>query len=458
MLNSFSKISSKLIGTIALLLLTILVFLYFQPYYLPRNFALFLGLIFAPFIIRPVDKQTTDRFLLPTLLLGSSLFFIKTNSLYYGFGVFLGIYIWESRHGRLNNLPLFLFAVSSFLAQQVLNNWSFPIRLQLSALAGKAIGLLGYPITVSGNMIYMDGQPFSVDPACMGLKMMVTAQLLALVIFAYFERKDKIVFSFTKITFGLFTVISLTIFANFIRLLALIIFKIMPDNPLHDIIGLVSLVVYVLLPFYIGIRFLAEKSRASKTPSSGSSFSRSYRIFSKYLMPKNALKSTRHFENIRYLLILLLSGLFLYQGIQSKQPIPIFALPYPTEKFANFEQSKTKNGILKLENNHTLVYIKPPVSFFQGSHDPRICWRGSGYTFQNIQVKQVGSQQIYTAILKQENEQFYTAWWYDNLENTTIEEWQWRLEGLKGLNGYFLVNISSLDKMQLLEQVAILLK
>ena len=456
--SNFSKISPHLIGTISLLLLSTLIFFYFQPYYLPRNFALFLGILFAPFIIRSVGNQVTGRFLLPTLFFGVSLFFIKTNSLYYGFGVCLLLYIWESRQGRLNNMPLFLFGVLSFLVQQVLNNWSFPIRLQLSALAGKVIGFLGYPITVTGNLIYLDGQPFSVDPACMGLKMMVTAQLLALVIFAYFERKNKLVFSFSSIAFGLIGVIALTILANFIRLLALIIFKIMPENPLHDIIGLVSLIVYALLPFYFGVQFLVQKSRVSIISSSGSSSSTSYRILSKYLIRQisNILRIS-HFENVRFATIVLLSSLFLYQGVQSKQPIPLFAQPYPTEKFTNFKQSTTKNGMLKLENDSTLVYIKPPVSFFQGSHDPRVCWQGSGYTFQHIQVEKIGPTQIYTAILKHQDEQFYTAWWYDNLQHTTIEEWQWRLEGLQGQNGYFLVNVSSLDKNILINEIRKLL-
>ena len=356
MQNSLSKISSKLIGTISLLLFLTLVFLYFQPYYLPQNFSLFLGLIFAPFIIQSINNQPNDRFLLPTFLLGISLFFVKTNSLYYGFGVCLVLYLWESRHSKLNNLPLFLFVVLSFLVQQVLNNWSFPIRLQLSAWAGKAIGLLGYPISVSGNMIYLDGQPFSVDPACMGLKMMVTAQLLALVVFAYFERKDKLVFSFSKIAFGLSAVIILTILANFIRLLALIIFKIMPDNPLHDIIGLVSLVVYALLPFYLGVQFSAKKANISKSTSIINGVNIESFLPQSYRIP------------VRYLITLFLAGLFGYQGIQSKQPIPVFAQPYPIEKFTDFQQSKTQDGMLKLVNDSTLIYIKPPVSFFQGSH------------------------------------------------------------------------------------------
>jgi len=431
-----------------LLLLITIVFFYFQPYYLPRNFSLFLGLIFAPFIIRSVDASTTDRFLVPALLFGLSLFFLQTNSLYYAFGSCLSLYLWESRHGRLNNLPLFLLAVLSFLVQQVLNNWSFPIRLKLSAWAGEIIALLGYPITVSGNMIYMDGQPFSVDPACMGLKMMVTGQLLALVIFAYFERKHKLVFSFSKITFGLCTVITLTILANFIRLIALIIFKIMPDNPLHDIIGLISLIVYALLPFYLGIQYLAKKEVKAAIFAEPK---HQNRLFLEYLSGK--FKQTP----LRLVFPILLLGLFLYHGLQSKQPIPTFNQPYPVEKFTNFQQTTTEKGMLKLENDSTLVYIKPPVYFFQGSHDPRVCWQGSGYTFQNIQVEKIEDNEVYTAILKYEAEQFYTAWWYDNLEATTIEEWQWRLEGLQGQQGYFLVNVSSLNRTTLMHQVKELL-
>ena len=450
------KYPSKIIGTIALLLLLTLFFFYFQPFYLPRNFSLLLGLIFAPFIIRSVDTQTTDRFLWPTLLLGLSLFFLKTNSLYYAFGGCLLLFLWESRQGRLNNLPLFLLAVLSFLVQQVLNNWSFPIRLKLSAWAGKLIALLGYPITVSGNMIYMNGQPFSVDPACMGLKMMVTGQLLALVIFAYFERKHKLTFSFSKISLGLLTVITLTILANFIRLIALIIFKIMPDNPLHDIIGLVSLIVYALLPFYLGVQYLTKKELKtdikvkSKLP---------YRILPKYLIPEfqqiQGKLRIKYHEGSRFKLGLpiILLGLFFYHGIQSKQPIPVFSQPYPTEKFTDFQQTTTQKGMLKLENDSTLVYIKPPVSLFQGSHDPRVCWQGSGYSFQNIQVEKIEENEVYTAILKHEDEQFYTAWWYDNLEQTTIEEWEWRLEGLQGQQGYFLVNVSSINRTILLHHV-----
>jgi len=112
---------------------------------------------------------------------------------------------------------------------------------------------------------------------------------------------------------------------------------------------------------------------------------------------------------------------------------------------------------MKLENDTNLIYIKPPVKFFQGNHDPRVCWTGSGYEFSNIQVEKIGTKEIYTAVLQHRDEQFYTAWWYDNLQTQTIEEWQWRWNGLRGQEKYYLINVSSVGREELLRHIAMLL-
>ena len=434
MLLKTLKISPKIIINGSLLLLSLGIFLWYLPHYIPRNFSLFLGVIFAPFLFRIVQKAPSKRFLIPAIFFGLLLFLLRTNTFFYAFWVFLSMYLIENIKGRLNNLPLFLFFVLSFIAQQILNNWSFPIRLKLSELAGKIIYYLGYPIEVIGNMIYLDGQPFSVDPACMGLKMMVTAQLLALVIFAYFEHKNKLVFSIPAITVGMGFIMGLTVLSNFIRLVALIIFQIMPDNPMHDIMGLICLIFYTLLPFYFLLNYLVNQSFFS-TPS--------FKV--------GAVKNS-------YIVSLSLFALFFYQGVQSSQPIPNFSQPYPIEKITGFEQSKTKKGMLKLENENTLIYIKPPVSFFRGSHDPRVCWQGSGYEFKHIKVEKLGKTNIYTALLTHPEGQMHTAWWYDNLTDQTIDEWEWRLDGLQNGKGYFLVNVTCLNRIDLLEQVKMLLQ
>lgn len=72
-------------------------------------------------------------------------------------------------------------------------------------------------------------------------------------------------------------------------------------------------------------------------------------------------------------------------------------------------------------------------------------------------MEKLGTKEIYTAILKYKGEQFHTAWWYDNLKKQTIKEWQWRWEGIQGQEGYYLVNVSSVEREELLRHVALLL-
>lgn len=415
------------------LLLTTLLFVYFKPYYLVPNFSLFLGIIFIPIIFRPLNIAPDFRYLIAALCFSIFLLIIKTNTLLYFLWMSILLFLIESWKGRLNNLPIFLFLIISSFSQQILNNWSFPIRLKLSELAGTVISHLGYQTEVVGNIIHLNGIPFSVDPACMGLKMMVTAQLLALVILGYFEHKKKFTFSIFSIGISLLFIMALTILANFSRLLALVIFFIYPDNPMHDIIGIISLIFYVLLPFYFLISWV---SSVKKEPN---------------LVDKFEDKSIQLPSKI------FLLSLLLFFGFRSQQAIETVIAPYPVEKIAGFEQTQTKNGMLKLENEVSLIYIKPPVKFYQGSHDPRVCWSGSGYEFTNIKVEQIGQTEVYTAILKYQGDLLYTAWWYDNLATQTIEEWQWRRELLQGKDGYYLVNVSSLDKTTLISQVQSLL-
>lgn len=117
----------------------------------------------------------------------------------------------------------------------------------------------------------------------------------------------------------------------------------------------------------------------------------------------------------------------------------------------NFEKSMTENGMLKFENEDALIYIKPSVKAFQGSHDPRICWSGSGYEFTKITKTKIGEIDIYTAILTKENDELHTAWWFDNGEIKTIDEWQWRWTTLSGKSGFRLVNVTTNERADLLD-------
>ncbi len=48
-------------------------------------------------------------------------------------------------------------------------------------------------------------------------------------------------------------------------------------------------------------------------------------------------------------------------------------------ELSGFSKTATPDGMLKLENEAVLVYVKPPAGFLRASHDPRICWRGQWF-------------------------------------------------------------------------------
>ncbi len=125
----------------------------------------------------------------------------------------------------------------------------------------------------------------------------------------------------------------------------MVIFHIFPDNPLHEIIGLVALIVYTLLPFYYFIKYRTTFRNPTKIPLRiGSPLN----LFSPMIAPS-------------FLICLLL-----LHGVQAKQINPIDIQPYSIKTLQGYKQSISDNGLMKLENDTTLIYIKPPVKFFQG--------------------------------------------------------------------------------------------
>jgi len=101
-----------------------------------------------------------------------------------------------------------------------------------------------------GNIILLNGSDFNVEPGCVGLNMLVTGLVMGLFILAHFERQYQRTFNFLQVSAAMLFVLLLSVFSNYIRLLTLVIFYILPENPLHELVGIFCLMVYVLLPFY----------------------------------------------------------------------------------------------------------------------------------------------------------------------------------------------------------------
>ena len=427
---SLSDIPKPKLIALSLLGLSYLCIFFLQKpeYFLTDDLDFFLGIIFAPYIIRKVESTPNYRFFGWSILLLVILFFWRSNTFYFfafGFGM---LYLLESFFYKINSLAILLLVACSAVFRHVANIWTFSIRLEMTNITGRALSFLGFPTEVSGNIIYMDGQPFSVAPACMGLDMLVTGFVLALLILAYFERKYTVTTPLWKASIFCGIALGLTIFSNLIRLSSLVIFKIMPDNWMHDALGILSLVVYMLLPFFLMMRFFYGKDKTtiatSKEPNSHSLFSNFKILIASHL---------------------LLISLLFWTGRQFSNPLKMVDTSFDKIEMDGFEKTINEVGVLKLENDSLLIYIKPPVHIFQGTHDPRFCWKGSGYELSKIEQKRFGEHDIYTAILSKGDDQLFTAWWLDNGAEKIIGEWEWRQKMMQGEKGFRMVNITSMD-------------
>jgi len=404
------------------------IFWAFSHQNMPFNFSMLLGIIVFPFVIKFQNQSSNFKYAILAGLVSIGLLLVRTNSLYYFSAVFLMLFVLDKWFGKINILPFLLAVVISPTINTIVYIWSFPIRLKLSEWAGATLKMVGIDIEVQGNLLLLEGNTFAVDPACIGLKLIITALVLSIVILAYFEKKHQKTINFWQSMPVLFLVLFATILANFIRLLTLIIFHILPENPLHDAVGMLSLVVYVLIPMYFFIPFYFKK------------YIKNVNLNSSKIISVNRISYVVY--SILLVLIIINGRQFLEQRIENKSAIEHI-------QFANLDRIVTELGVLKLENEEALIYVKPPVRFFQGSHDPRFCWQGSGYDFSEVEIQNFGDKQLYIALLTKENDKIYTAWWYQSQNSQTPHEWNWRLNNLKNQEAFYMVNVNCNDKATL---------
>ena len=438
----------------------LVIFWIFNHHNMPLKFSMLLGFIVAPYVLGVGQKSVNYRYALAALVAGLMLLVVRSNTLYFYSTLLILLFVVDNWLGKSNNLLLLLGIVISPAINAIVYIWSFPIRLKLSELAAWTLQLVNMNIEAQGNVLWLDGHSFSVDPACIGLKMVTTALVLGILILAYFEKKRERIISFWAGCGYLVVILLASVVANFIRLLTLIVFHILPENPLHDAIGMFSLGVYVLLPFYFLVsktwkkdRPLGYEKRVVATACKKLRFNLAFRnlsifqkINSKHLLRNFFLKNKK---TSIYLFFSFLILLHIYNGVQFlEEPLENRAT---IEHIAikGFERTITPTGVLKMETDSTLIYIKPPVRFFEGSHDPRFCWQGSGYDFLEVELKEIGAKRVYTGRLTKGEDEFYTAWWYESEQTQTPNEWDWRWKNLQNQEAFYMINVSCVDKKAL---------
>lgn len=406
---------------LALLLIGIGGYIAFPMYFISRPNVL-IGFVLFPFTLFYSGKQRINYFYLVFMMLCASIALLYSLRVFYFFTIaFFLLFLIELWSGKLNPLILFLILFMSPFFKQIAVIMGFPIRLQLSAWAGQLLQLAGLDVTIEGNMMMLNGVHFAVDEACMGLNMLVFAMLIGVVSLIHQYRSQQLQLSFWKTAafFGLVFLLEIT--SNLLRILVLVIFKIGQENPMHEIIGLLCFVIYVVVPVYFISSWFVRLAGKPSAPEV-------------YKISLNRLG--------RISLILLSTGILLI-GVHVKNGKEQSVVRHATVSLPGFQSVKMNDGISKLHNETTLLYVKPIPEFFSGEHTPLMCWRGSGFLFEGIQKRIVHGNEIYVGKLVKPDDSLFIAWWYSNGKVQTIDQTDWRMRMFKGEDRFCLVSVTT---------------
>lgn len=430
---AFPQSILKWLSPLLLLLLVLTSGWEFLTYYLRPDLNMILCLILMPFVLKV--RQTgvySIRYVCWAAACFVAYWNLHMQSLFFfaiGFSVLGIVELW---FGKIGWLPAALMILLSSVTAYISDVFTFGLRMHMSELTAVCLQQIGYQVEVSGNLFFLDGMTFSVDQACMGLNSIVTGLVLITLGAAYGEQRYQRSFSFWPIVCIYVLGLGLMVAGNQIRMLILVMFRSPPETLGHELIGLFCLLLYGALPIWLGMHWLLKKGLASRPWAQDSQHT--FQI------------SLRKKASISGLLILAIA----WFGQHFEQYlIPLDDRVLAEAEFPDFETSRLRSGITKLENDQALVYIKPPVRVMGSDHSPHICWRGSGYVLHHVREEKIAGKLLLRAELHKDQDVLHTAWWFDNGEHQTLDQWEWRLRTLQGTAPYRLINVTVADSSQL---------
>jgi exosortase N len=204
---------------------------------------------------------------------------------------------------------------------------------------------------------------------------------------------------------------------------------------MHEVVGILCLLLYMVLPaVYLAPFFVKKMGNVIKATNDNHSFTKKYWLH--FLLAATINLCSYH--------------------ILSTDTYEHFNLP--DTRIGKYKASQHSPGIVKLESQSSLLYIKYVRGFYDTDHNPTICWKGSGYEFQQIQQNNINGFSIYTALLVKGKEKLYTAWWYGNGKNNTTDQFIWRWDMVKGSNPYAVINVTAPEKQILFNEVNDIIK
>ena len=401
-----------------------IIFLLHEYFLVDEN--IIMGLLLAPYILVLRKGELTKRLLIPSLIFILISFAIPVKSILFLALLFSVLFLIEGSIGKINNSFFILLLILSPIFNYFNNSIGFPVRIWLSEMSAKIMAIGGNNIQATGNLMIMDGHEFSVDSACAGLKMILVSFIIALFIMAYYQRNREHELPWYKILIFLSFTLILNIVNNLIRIITLVYFKIAAEDSMHEIIGIICLMIYVIIPLVYLSKFMFDVHSEKK-------------IVANKKIPKIKLNLVL---NVIILIVIC------YSGVRTKSPGLISENNYYID---GFEKSSLLSGVIKFENSASLIYLKP-MKFYSAEHNPMICWNGSGYEFKHINTEKIIGHEVYTGLMSKGTEVIYTSWWYDNGPNKTISQLDWRWKVLQNDHGFCLVNVNTTSRKDLITE------
>lgn len=343
-------------------------------------------------------------------------------------GLFFAVECFAGRVG----LPAVLAVVfSTSVADFAVNLFTFPVRLQLSKLASGILAACGRAAEAEGNVIRCGNTTFAVDPACMGLQMLVASVLAVLMLLIIYQKRYARRLPAGQVLLLLAAVLVLNMAGNLFRITCLVYFALMPGTLGHELMGICCWCLYVLLPAVFLVRRLVQL-KGERVFASGAAQAGSSRFLPVYNL-------------------MLLAGIIMALALRGHyQPPPGASL---NSTLPGYQKTNLPGQVVRFTNSTGLIYVKAIPGFYATEHHPMICWKGSGYAFTSVRQQTVAGHNTYMAQLDQGANRLYTAWWYYNGKRATISQLSWRWDVATGANNYALINITSDSEQKLVQQI-----
>ena len=403
----------------------------FTPAYF-SNTNVLIGLCLFPLTLFITGPRRNNYLYLIAIVSLAALAVAYNVRIFYFFSLaFYFLWLIELFLGRLNILILFLIVFMSPFFIQVVTILGFPLRLMLSGLAGEMLNLVGVDVQVSGNMMILDGAMFSVDEACMGLNMLAISLLMGVFVLAFHHRLANKTLGLYAAGLFFAVVLILNMVANVVRIVALVYFRVPAEDPMHEVIGILCLIVYVVIPLQFLGRWLVRK----------------------YGKPKRDTASALMFNRRNFFVAAVIPLLVLFVGATMDNNRQSSSVTHANVQFGNAKPELLSDGITKISTDDLLIYVKTIPEFFTGEHTPLMCWKGSGFEFSGIATTTVAGITIYKGTLVNGGKTLHTAWWYSNGRVETISQVDWRMRMFKGEPGFCLVNVTAGDERTLIDAI-----